>query len=53
MKKNGCGCHECMHKEQTIEKAKPKINIKKLENKYINDPLYIIFGKQYLQKKKI
>ena len=46
----GCGCNKCK-KEITIEKPKPIINERKLEIKYRHDPLYNIFGKQYLQKK--
>jgi len=48
---NECKQHKKCKSEMTIEKPKPKINVKKLENKYHNDPLFNIFGKQYLQKK--
>lgn len=43
--------HVCKCELNSIEKPKPKINMNKMENKYVNDPLYNIFGKQYLQKK--
>ena len=38
--------------EYTIEKAKPKINMFKLEKKFKADPLYAIFGKAYILQKK-
>tara|TARA_Y100000401_G_scaffold117199_1_gene125079 strand:+ start:1115 stop:1288 length:174 start_codon:yes stop_codon:yes gene_type:complete len=50
-------CIECKKNkkcksEYTIEKPKPKINMKKLEKKYVNDPLYAMFGKDYILQKK-
>ena len=50
-------CMECKQNkkcksEYTIEKAKPKINIFKLEKKFRSDPLYAIFGKDYILQKK-
>ena len=47
-----CPCKKCLDKkEPTIEKPKPKLNFNKLDKKYSNDPLYVIFGKQYIQRK--
>ena len=50
-------CNECKKgkkckDEYTIEKPKPKLNMKKLEKKYNQDPLFAIFGKDYILQKK-
>ena len=50
-------CMECKQNkkcksEYTIEKAKPKINMFKLEKKFRADPLYAMFGKAYILQKK-
>lgn len=48
-------CISCKHNKKcedkdTIQKPRPIINIKKVENKYKSNPLYQIFGNMYLQK---
>ena len=46
--KNGSKCDM----KNTIQKPRPKINKKKMEEKYKYDPLYQMFGNQYLVLKK-
>tara|TARA_R110000851_G_scaffold174501_3_gene320702 strand:- start:223 stop:408 length:186 start_codon:yes stop_codon:yes gene_type:complete len=43
---------KCDKKEPSIEKPRPKVNPKKIEQSLIkNDPMYLVFGKGYLEHK--
>jgi len=43
---------KCEKKPYSIEKTRPKKNPKKIEQSVIkNDPMYLVFGKGYLEHK--
>lgn len=42
-------CNSCEKKTVSIEKPRPKQNVKKIEQSIKNNPMYLIFGKGYLE----